>query len=113
MQRDSYMHRRISERGAPAFPLPASITVDEAYFIGRGVYRWNRANYTGVGSMCAAMAQASTASHVQVYDATAGARVPMTFMQIADTARRFGQAEKSATGSAPIPAPISEARANA
>ncbi len=91
MQRDMFLSTLINDRAHPMVALPAGVVVATADMTcGEGfrVYRCGDVTALDLPTLCRRMVNAGTsATHLQVYDATAGQRVPMTFMSISETAR--------------------------
>ena len=87
MQRDMFMSTLINDRAHPMVALPPGVTVAKADKTGAHTYQAGDVRAFDLPTLCRRLvATGCTATHLQVYDATGGHRVPMTFMSIADTA---------------------------
>ena len=95
MQRDMFLSTLINDRAHPMVALPAGVivvTADMTCGEGFRVYRSGDLTALDLPTLCQRMIKAGTkATHLQVYDATCGQRVPMAFMSISETATWRGQ----------------------
>jgi hypothetical protein len=103
-----FMSTLINDRAHPMVALPPGVTVAKADMTGRRSYRSGDVRALDLPTLCKRLIAAGCrATHLQVYDATKGPRVPMTFMSIADTAAwadpeiRALQRRASAAGPSP------------